>query len=328
MGARSRGVSDCAYEARLAAALSAQEAACDDEAMARREAKASRLAMEEAQSALEALVAAGGSLPASVRGGGTPAATLVPTPPSADSPAPPPVMHDKPPIPQQPQPPAGGARRSKEEFEQNVESWGGVADALEMGPKKATRASKESLEDDEEEEKGGGGPAAISMIAGLMSLDDMNQLLKRTQRQLMEVSALAEFEYKMLLGEAPPQNMGGGATTTDLRPPKVEVSLNGTTAPPPGMIHVPQPSKVVAGPASRIAWLLREGVGSVTPMSIKSHVKPATRPMDHTQLRKALRSLFSQQKVLSTQSAIGNWELLTAMVYCGQSSCIYRRFTM
>ena len=72
--------------------------------------------------------------------------------------------------------------------------------------------------------------------------------------------------------------------------------------------------KVVAGSGSRIAWLLREGVGHTASMGIRGTVRPATRPMDTAQLRKALASLFAQQRALSAQSAVGNWELLGAMV--------------
>ena len=141
-----------------------------------------------------------------------------------------------------------------------------------------------------------------------MSEEAMLGLMDRTQRQLVEVAALTEFERQILLGDSSHSAGDGSTSIVDATAAGVGVGGGGSGGGSLGG------GKVVAGSASRIAWLLREGIGSTSSMGIKGAVRPSSKPMDNTQLRRVLRSLFGQQRALASQSAVGNWELLGAMV--------------
>jgi hypothetical protein len=157
-----------------------------------------------------------------------------------------------------------------------------------------------------------GGDEAPRASAPLMSQKESMGLLERTQNQLLEVAALSEFEHNILLGNASP-NQPMHPSLAALKKPTVVAPTSGTAS--TELIGGSTTAgKVVAGSGSRIAWLLREGIGHTSSMGIRGLVRPTTRSMDNQQLRRVLRTLFSQQRSLTSQSAVGNWELLGTMV--------------
>ena len=154
--------------------------------------------------------------------------------------------------------------------------------------------------------------------------DQRASLLLRTQRQLLEVAALTDLEHQLLLGE-PPAHPMHASIQPNAPPPRVIVDgveiggggagggAGGGGGGVGGSARGSAGGKIVAGSGSRIAWLLREGIGHTDSLGIRSAVRPNTRPLEPAQLRRVLRSLFAQQRALSSQSALGNWELLGSM---------------
>jgi hypothetical protein len=149
-------------------------------------------------------------------------------------------------------------------------------------------------------------------------------LLERTQRQLLEVSDLMVYERGVLLGSAVAgvaAAAANAAAKADALEQLSSVSAVGATAAgaappaPPGsrggFASLSVGSAVGAG--ARVAWLLREGIGHTDAFGIRGAVRPATKPLDTAQLQRVLRALFAQQRALSSQAALGNWELLGAM---------------
>ena len=149
-------------------------------------------------------------------------------------------------------------------------------------------------------------------------------LLERTQRQLLEVSDLMVYERGVLLGSAVAgvaAAAANAAAKADALEQLSSVSAVGATAAgaappaPPGsrggFASLSVASAVGAG--ARVAWLLREGIGHTDAFGIRGAVRPATKPLDTAQLQRVLRALFAQQRALSSQAALGNWELLGAM---------------
>ena len=149
-------------------------------------------------------------------------------------------------------------------------------------------------------------------------------LLERTQRQLLEVSDLMVYERGVLFGSAVAgiaAAAANAAAKADALEQLSSVSAVGGAAagaappPPPGarggFASLSVASAVGAG--ARVAWLLREGIGHTDAFGIRGAVRPATKPLDTAQLQRVLRALFAQQRALSSQAAIGNWELLGAM---------------
>ena len=291
-------------EARLMAAQAAQEAASDRQAVALQEAADCRQALEETRRALEAKAGRADHLERElavaqeqvqalteklrVGGGGTKPA------------APPPIAPTGPAEP--PKPAAGGA----------LEPDGGDSSGAD-----ASRPAS------------GSGRGAARHPP--MSDAEVVSLMERTQRTLHEVASLTAYERQLLLGDPPSTaaSAPGGAP-----PVAISVSVGngsagaaggggsgsaaarvlGSAGSSRGAAGGPGSVSVLAGSGSRIAWLLREGIGSTGSMAIKGAVKPSSQPMPEAQLRKVLRALFAQQRTLSSQSAVGNWELLGAIV--------------
>ena len=305
---------EASYEARLATALAAQESALDDMAAAKREALAARRSVEEMREG--GVFDLGPALGASVRGSASMGAEEGTRADAAQNAA------DEPPAPAAGVTSVGGrvldseveacetgqsSRLSSAKSRLTGSESAAEAGGAGVGGVSAMPAAAERDADDED----GGMGAIHGGIAAMMSQDAANALLERTQKQLLEVAALTDFEHQMLLGETP----ANPATPTGMSSPRVELAMSASGDKPAsnGLGGARSNAKVIAGPPSRIAWLLREGLGHTQPMGIWGAVKPAVRPMDHAQLRTALRSLFAQQRTLASQSAIGNWELLGAM---------------
>ena len=159
-------------------------------------------------------------------------------------------------------------------------------------------ASAAAQDGDEEHEGAEASPVDVVGAAAteLLSEEVAHALMARAQRHLLEIVELTEVERRSLLGDA-----DRSVASTERSAPLAPLSRPSTAG------------RAVAGSGSRIAWLLREGIGSSAVMGIHGAVRPATKALDHTQLRRVTRSLFAQQRALASQSAIGNWELLGAL---------------
>ena len=152
-------------------------------------------------------------------------------------------------------------------------------------PASASLRAPGSADDEAPQNEETGGRVPLKSDAEIVGL------LERTQQQLEEVAELAIHEREILLG---------GSNFINLRPD--------------GAVQPSSTLSTVAGSGSRIAWLMRDSVGTTAPMRIRGAVRPARAAITPTELRNALRLLFGQQRTLATKSAVGNWEVLGAMM--------------